>query len=70
MQENFFFKISFFVGILKVNDETRMIRIRIRIRIHTAMSWIRYTAPRETEGEREVRELGSTYSNIDSRVAT
>jgi hypothetical protein len=32
---------SFFVGILKVNDENR--RIRIRIRIHTNMSWIRNT---------------------------
>ncbi len=29
MQENFFKKISFFVGILKVNDENRRIRIRI-----------------------------------------
>jgi hypothetical protein len=33
MQKNFFSN-SFFVGILKVNDENRRIRIRIRIRIH------------------------------------
>ncbi len=37
-----FLKKLFFVGVLKVNDENR--RIRIRIRIHTKMSWIRNTA--------------------------
>ncbi len=50
-------KISFFAGILKVNDENSRIRIqdadpdplvrgmdpRIRIRIHPKMSWIRNT---------------------------
>ncbi len=49
----------FFVGILKVNDEKSRIRIqdsdpdplvrgmdpRIRIRIHSKMSWIRSTGP-------------------------
>jgi hypothetical protein len=34
MQKNGVFFIQFFVGILKVNDENRTIRIRIRIRIH------------------------------------
>ncbi len=40
MQEIFFLHL-FFVGILKVNDENR--RIRIHIRIHIKMSWIRNT---------------------------
>jgi hypothetical protein len=34
-------KNQFFVGFLKVNDENS--RTRIRIRIHTKMSWIRNT---------------------------
>jgi hypothetical protein len=34
-----FLKNSFFVGILKVNDENR--GIRIRIRIHYSEAWIR-----------------------------
>ncbi len=37
----FFYKTKFFVGILKVTDENS--RIRIQIRIHTKMSWIRNT---------------------------
>jgi hypothetical protein len=36
-----FFKDLFFIGVLKVSDENR--RIRIRIRIHTKMSRIRNT---------------------------
>ncbi len=32
------------VGLLKVSDENSRIRIRIMIRIHTSMSWIRNTA--------------------------
>jgi hypothetical protein len=36
-----FVKNLFFAGILKVNDEKS--RIRIRIRIHPKMSWIRNT---------------------------
>ncbi len=38
MQKSFF-KNQFFVGILKVNDENR--RIRIRIRIRQSKAWIR-----------------------------
>ncbi len=41
MQKNFFKKLFFFVGILKVNDKNRRIRIRIRIRIHQSEAWIR-----------------------------
>jgi hypothetical protein len=40
MQKTIFNKISFFVGVLKVNDENSRIRIRIRIRIYSKMSWI------------------------------
>jgi hypothetical protein len=36
MQKNKKIKISFFVGILKVSDENR----RIRIRIHLSEAWI------------------------------
>ncbi len=48
MQKNFFFNL-FFVGILKVNDENpdplvKGMDPRIRIRIHTKMSWIRNIA--------------------------
>ncbi len=38
MQKNLYNKICFFVGILKVNDENR--RIRIRIPIHLSEAWI------------------------------
>jgi hypothetical protein len=41
-----FNKISFFIGILKVNDEDS----RIRIRIHTKMSWIRNTPSLKDHG--------------------
>jgi hypothetical protein len=39
-----FLKNYFFVGVLKVNDENSRIRIQIRIRIHTKISWIRNTS--------------------------
>jgi hypothetical protein len=58
LQKSFLKKNSFFVGILKVNDENRRIRIRfririrIRIRIHTKISWIRNT-PQGGEEEAE-----------------
>ncbi len=57
-------KVTFFAGILKVNDENSRIRIqdpdlipdplvrgmdpRIQIRIHTKMSWIRNTDQNDT----------------------
>jgi hypothetical protein len=58
MQKKMFKQKLFFIGILKVNDEKSRIRIqdpdplvrdmdpRIRIRIHSKMSWIRNTAQR------------------------
>ncbi len=56
ISRNFFYKINFFVGILKVNDENSRIRVQDpdpdpsvrgmdpRNRLHTKMSWIRNTA--------------------------
>jgi hypothetical protein len=41
--EKLLLKKLFFVGTLKVNYEYRRIRIQIRIRILTKMSWIRNT---------------------------
>jgi hypothetical protein len=38
----------FFVSVLKINDENS--RIRIRIWIHTKMSWIRNTGPSRNHG--------------------
>ncbi len=38
-QKNFFLN-QFFVGLLKVNDENRWIRIRTRTRIHQSEAWI------------------------------
>ncbi len=42
------FKKLFFVGIFKVNDENRRVRIRIRIRIYRSEAWIRGSGSRST----------------------